>query len=816
MMELNDKTSIKGLIAEMTLEEKLGVLTGASMFTTPALERLGIPSIYYLDGGTGANYMQMVMDIYFRLNPVKDANVTILEGSSYDLGKFGRIINCMMKPALSDSSNENLNKDSEEIKDDIKQIQNELESYVPNGQLPGCFPPGIVFGATWDPNNIYEAGRALGKEAHYYGIDVLLGSPNVNIHRDPLGGRLFEGYSEDPCLVSKLAPEFVKGIQDEGIIANVKHYAANNQETDRRTINEHIPERVLHEIYFPGFKACIQEGGCKSVMSAYNAINGKFCALNKWLLVDILRNEWGFKGFVVSDWGAAYDQIEAWDSGNDVDMPGPRPIDSVVSAVKTGKLDEKKIDESLERYLNIVLETPAMKGRKYTSIDRKGSSKAAYESIKEGMVLLKNNDVLPFSNKSNLCFWGSHSKRFIESGGGSANVYTGESTSMYDTVIEKLGESKVSFEDIRPDTNAVIITATSMGQEGFDRSSFDVDDKEMVMEAIGKAKASNKKIVIILNICGPVDVSDYEADADAILCVFIPGMEGGRAAAEVLLGEINPSGKLPVTFPKKYDDCPSSDNFPGRGKNLWYGEGLLVGYRYYDYRNVEPRYPFGFGLSYTNFKIISAVLLSNKIDLDKEGDNIVLNVIVKNTGHITGKEVVQVYISQKNPTIFKPLKELKAFKKIEIKPGEEKNVEIRLTKKDLESYDDQFKKWQAEPDEYQIMVGTSSQNITHILELDAEGWNPNGFGANSSLSEIYAVPQAMNVLTQFAPVNSITKEEIALALLFKGTESIGKYWKDTIEPKINESIERKEVIFKSFLKEINKYHRSGTPVKRNL
>jgi len=329
-MKFTGKQSIKEIIASMTVEEKLTILTGCSHFKTPALEKYGIPPVYYLDGATGANFIQMVTDIQLASSKPSPEN----------MGELVRIISCLLNPAQIEELDG-------ETRERVDAVNKTLEEYLPGGLLPGCFPPGILLGASWDSDSIYECGKALAREADYYGIDVLLG-PNVNIHRDPLGGRLFEGYSEDPFLVSSLAPAFVKGVQSEGIAANIKHFAANNQETNRSTVNEHIPERALREIYFPGFKACVQEGGGKTVMSAYNAINGEYCAQNRWLLTDVLRGEWGFEGFVVSDWGAAYDQVKALKAGNDVDMPGPRPVDGAARAVKDGELDEAQIDLSLE------------------------------------------------------------------------------------------------------------------------------------------------------------------------------------------------------------------------------------------------------------------------------------------------------------------------------------------------------------------------------------------------------------------------------------------------------------------------------------
>lgn len=799
-MKLTDKSSIEGIIQEMTLEEKLTLLTGESMFKGPEMEKYGIPSVYYLDGGTGANFMQMTMDAYGRLKNITDGGEAIF--SSNIFACLPTIIECLLDPEKEEKLND------PQLKQDVKDMRELMKDYIPNDELPGCFPPGIVFGSSWDPENIYESGRALGKEAHYYNIDVLLGTPNVNIHRDPLGGRLFEGYSEDPYLVSKLAPAFVRGIQDEGIIADVKHFAANNQETDRRTVNEHIPERALQEIYFPGFKACVQDGECKTVMSAYNAINGTYCALNPWLLTDILKKDWGFEGFVVSDWTAAYDQVDAWNAGNDMDMPGPRSIDKVVEAVKEGHLSEEKINESLRRYLNVILEMPVMKGRRYQKLDREGSAKAAYNSVKEAIILLKNeNETLPLDGNKGVCFYGEKSKKFLESGGGSANVITSESTSLYETMKEKLGEDKVTFEEIKENTETVIITVGIVGQEGFDRAEMDIDaaDKEMLKKAIATAKAFGKKIVVILNVCGPVDVSEYVDVVDAMLCVFIPGMEGGHATADALLGEFNPSGKLPITFPKRYRDVPSCGNFPGRNKEVWYGEGIFVGYRYYDYRDIEPQFPFGYGLSYTTFEIGNIKLDKTVLNKDDAEDKITVSCTVKNTGKRIGKEVVQLYIGEENPALVKPPKELKNFCKIEVAPGEEKDISFCVTAKDLESYDEEAGKWVVQPDTYTIYLGNSSRSIAAQVQFQAEGWNPFGITEESPLGALVTVPGALDRLIEFVPKGILSRQMIELQVLFQDTGSLKSYWNSSVAGLLEGSAEEKEALYQKMLRAMNRF-----------
>lgn len=541
-------------------------------------------------------------------------------------------------------------------------------------------------------------GNAVAKEMDVYQVDMVLGSPNVNIHRDPLNGRVFEGYSEDPCLVAKLAPEFVKGIQEEGLIANVKHYAANNQETQRQNINETIPVRALYEIYFPGFEACVREGKVKSLMDAYNKVNGTACAMNKWLLTEVLREEWGFEGLVVSDWGAVYDQVKGIAAGNDLDMPGPRDVKPIVDAVENGTLSMEDLNRAVTKMLEMLLDMPVMKGRRTSVIDREYSRRVAHDCAAEGFVLLKNQDgLLPLSDQVNISFMGERCKKFLESGGGSAMVYTDQSTSLLDVMAEKIGSEHVSFGKITPKEDVVVIAVSAWGQEGKDREAMDVDpeDKAILLAAIKEAKALQKRIVVILNVSGPVDMTEYLEDVDAVLCVFLPGQEGGRVAAEILLGEVNPSGKLPLTFPKKYADCPTYGNFPGCAAEVHYGEGIFVGYRYYEYKGVEPLYAFGYGLSYSNFRIHGLTLSSDTLDMDGDG-RITAMAKVKNISRTAGKEVVQLYIRDVKSTLVKPVKELKAFQKVYLEPGEEKQVCFELSRDMLKSYDNELSQWVAE------------------------------------------------------------------------------------------------------------------------
>ncbi len=790
-VRLTDKQSIPKVIKEMTLEEKASLITGAAPFQSCGIERLGIPSALFLDGGTGINFMQLNQQMFYKYNKKfyntdDSSNTTGMEVFSH----AGRFMNALKNPDI-------LSQEDRQIFDAARA---EMETIKPEGKSPGCFPTGMMLGATWDPETVYECATALGKEASAYKVDVLLGSPNVNIHRDPLNGRLFEGYSEDPCLVAKLAPSFVKGVQEQGVIANVKHFAANNQETDRNEINEHIPVRALHEIYFPGFKACVQKGGVKTVMSAYNKINGESCAMNKWLLTEVLRDQWNFNGFVVSDWGGAYDQVQAAEAGNDVVMPGPRNIQPIIDAVNSGKLSEKVIDKCIENFLQVLIDMPAFKGGRYNDIDKEFSVKASYKAAAEGIVLLKNNDsLLPLDKSSKLVFFGQRSKKFIECGGGSAEIWTDLSSNIYDTSIDKIGETSVSFQAIKNDTDVVVITAGAKGQEGTDRKQMDLDpaDREMLINALKQAKATRKKTVVILNICGPVDMTDWIHEADAVLCVFIPGMEGGHAAADILFGDINPSGKLPLTFPKHYRDCPTYGNFPGELGEVWYGEGIYVGYRYYDFKGVEPLYPFGYGLSYTDFEFKDIRLDTQNVNLDK-GEKVLVKVKVKNTGKMAGKEVVQLYLADEESTLKKPLKELKSFTKIHLEPGEEKEVCLELVNDDFASFDIRMNKWTVEPGYYKILVGNSSKNILQTIRVRITGENPYAYGPDSTIVKVFSDKRAVDVIRRYFKGKVDPVDIVSNDLIFNPDTKLKNIWKerfglfftDITEEEMNKIIEK--------------------------
>lgn len=802
---LTDEESIEKIIGEMSVAEKAACVTGETSFYTRKMEKYEIPATLWLDGGTGYNTNQKFLDTLYQRYAKKCAE----EGHPIDeeqcTARMGGL-----EIVLNDKETwDNRRKLAKEELTDTKF---------------GCYPPGMFLAATWNPEVIEECGHALGKEANARGVDVLLGTPNVNIHRDPLNGRLFEGYSEDPCLVSKLAPSFVKGVQAEGVLADVKHFAANNQETDRMGINEHIPERALREIYFPGFKACV-DAGCKTVMSAYNKINGTPCAQNRWLLKDVLRKEWGFQGCVVSDWSAAYDQAEAAAAGNDLVMPGPRQLKPIIDAVADGSLKEADLDDCVRHVLKAVLQTPTMTGKRLSSYSEEEGIQAAYNAAKEGITLLKNDGVLPLcagsdvkSDDKNSCheagqndrndspctgiaFFGEKSRHMMDSGAGSAQVNTSLTTNVYDCVADIIGTEHVTYEAVNDDTSAIIATVGVGGQEGADRADMGMDpvDRKALDAAIRAGKEKKIPVIVLLNIAGPVDIADWEPDAAAILSLYIPGMEGGRAAADILFGRVNPSGKLPLTFPKYYRDCPTYGNFPGYNSEVWYGEGIYVGYRYYEKKNLPVMYPFGYGLSYTTFEISN---LKVPAEADLESGDLKVSVKIKNTGNCAGSDVIQLYVHDNVSTLDKPYKELKAFRKVSLEAGEEKEVSFTLTRMDFASYDTRLKQWAAEPGEFTLLVGDSSDHTPDQAVVNIRCGNPYGIGPLSDIIKVVSDPKATAIVEKETGVK--LREAAGSYIVFQPLTTFEDIWDKCVRPAMNVSDDEAETALQEIYTEWKK------------
>lgn len=625
-----------------------------------------------------------------------------------------------------------------------------------------AFPVAIMLASTWNPELVEKVGAAMGEEAREYGVDILL-APALNIHRNPLCGRNFEYYSEDPLLSGEMAAAFVKGVQSQGVGACLKHFVANEQETNRFVIDTIVSERALREIYLRGFEIAVKKAKPWVVMSAYNKLNGEYCSESWWLLTKVLRDEWGFDGFVVTDWYAGEDPVKQVEAGNDMIMPGKayqvRPgrkdeVEELVKAVREGRLSEEAIDRSVERVLKVLARTPAFKGYKYSNRpDLEAHAKIAYEAAAEGVVLLKNDGALPLSGDHKVAVFGTGQIETVRGGTGSGWTYPRYVISILDgmrerkiEVDEKLAElhrryieemrqkeeykirtffgqpitprlpqdflSVGDVEEVAERNNVAVIVISRISGEGADRKAEEGDfylakDERSLIEKVSRAfRTRGKKVVAVLNIGAPIEVASWRDLVDAILLVWQAGQETGRVVADTLIGLINPSGKLPDTFPKDYADVPSW-TFPGEPRDnpqrVVYEEGIYVGYRYYDTFGVEPAYEFGFGLSYTKFEYYN-------LHVNLENNKVKVSFDVLNAGHYAGKEVAQVYIKAPKGRLEKPFQELKGFHKTRLlKPGEVERVEIEVDMRSLASFDG--RNWVVEKGEYEVRVGTSSRDI---------------------------------------------------------------------------------------------------------
>ena len=782
---------IKTILEQMTIEEKADMVCGASNFCTADASRYGVPAIRMLDGGTGINYEQLIADLIlsWRTNPRDEEEAWLMK--DFSATEERNVIFDYFRPdKLTEKETKVWKKVREYLKEQfIKNTTNNDTTLAfvemagdaaADIMSPACFPCGMMLGATFNPDVVNQTGHALGREARAYGVSMLLGTPNINIHRDPLGGRLFEGFSEDPCLVAKLAPEYVKGVQAEGVAANIKHFAANNQEKNRQGINETISERALQEIYFPGFRACVEQAQPATVMAAYNKINGTACTANEWLLDGILRKYWGFEGMVVSDWGAVYDPIAALKAGNDLNMPGiTADPEKVVQAVEAGELTEEELDRNVARVLELMdtygsSECYDMSAQYIMDM----SKQAAYKAACEGIVLLKNeNGIFPIQSKgkagndsvfetvsdeevmSGVVLCGSGAIRLYDCGTGSAGITTDKTSSIYEGLIQNGVEVSIGIPAAgkRAGISTYICVARIPGMEGNDRKNMKLAPEDTrILNQMLDLKRENPmvKLGLILNVSGPVDLALWEHELDGIFCIFLPGMEGGHAMADILTGRVNPSGKLPLTFPKKHKDTPTYLNFPGDGYQVNYGEGIYVGYRYYDKKMVEPLYPFGHGLSYSHFEIsneraiadavpVELVYPDGKVDNKKMPvltDSLRIAVDVINQGpeeFSEGMEVVQLYISDPYATISKPVKELKAFKKIRLAYGEREKVTFTLTKEDFASFDSDLHQWVAEEGVYNILIGNSSRNIVCSMPIYLDAKTAYSYSLQTPIKVLY-------------------------------------------------------------------------------
>lgn len=670
----------KNIISKMTLEEKASLCVGKDYWNSENIERLNIPSIKMSDGPHG------------------------------------------LRVQRENGDNLGVNKSEVAI----------------------CFPSSATIANSWDKNVAYKLGKTLGEEAKSENVNIVLG-PGVNIKRSPLGGRNFEYFSEDPYLTGIMATQYVKGLQSNNVGACVKHFAVNNQENRRRTVNVVVDERTLREIYLKAFEMIVKEANPWSVMSAYNKLNGKYCTENE-VLLNILKKEWNFDGIVITDWGAENDRVKGLLAGNELEMPGGRGNgkEEIIQAVKEGKVSEEYLNEIVDRILNIAFKCKVIEHNYNKEEHHEIAMKLAQESI----VLLKNeNNILPI-NKRKIALIGDMAKNPRYQGAGSSTINPYKVENAYDCFIQNeievdyaKGYNRIETDEDKELINQAVEVAKNKDvvilflgltenyeSEGMDRTNLEITKNQIKL--IESIYSVNQNIIVVLSNGAPITM-EWKDKAKAIITGYLGGESGAKAMVNCILGKVNPSGKLAETYPIKLEDTPCFNNFPGTEVSVEYKEAIYVGYRYYDKNNIKVLYPFGYGLSYTTFEYSNLNVKNN-----------IVSFKIKNTGKVKGKEIAQVYVSQCNPTIFKPLKELKGFAKVELESDEEKEVNITLDDSAFQYYNVQNKKWEIESGEYKILVGKSCESIELEckIHIDSKDEKP-----EADFPEVYRNGKIQNV-----------------------------------------------------------------------
>lgn len=667
---------IKGLIEKMTLDEKLHLLTGKNNWETVGVERLGIPSISVSDGPNGLRKVEAVVD--------------------------GKEIS-------------------------VKST---------------CFPTASAMAATWNTELIREIGECLAEECQAESVDILLG-PGVNIKRTPLCGRNFEYFSEDPYLAGELASAYINGVQGKDVGTSLKHYAANNQEYDRHHISSEVDIRALREIYLKPFEIAVKKAKPWTVMCSYNRINGVYGSEHKLLLDDILRKEWGFDGFVVSDWGAVWDRAKSLKASLELAMPYNENHYKVLKrAYDEGKFTDEEINSALERYLKIVFRAYNARSKRIKEYDAGKHHEVAKKAALEAITLLKNDDDILPVNKSKvkkLAIIGEFASMPVIQGGGSAHVQPSKVDAPIDKIRELAQKEGIEVDyaismSVRSQSqynqNSALTLAENADQvimfvgnrntvesEGYDRADMRLAPDEE--NAILQISRRNPNTVVVVQAGSAIDMSGWIDKVKGVLFAWYAGQAGGHAVAEILFGVHSPCGKTAETFPLCLEDTPGYETYPGNGIASWYKESIMVGYRYYDTFDKPVLFPFGHGLSYTQFEYSDLKITP---DIANENDEITVSLSVKNTGKVQGKETVQLYVRDMCSHVLRPDKELKGFAKIDLKPGEKKEVTFKLNRDAFAYYSTAVYDWHVEGGDYKIMVGASSRDIrlTGRIKINAD------------------------------------------------------------------------------------------------
>ncbi|GAA4380980.1 glycoside hydrolase family 3 C-terminal domain-containing protein [Agromyces bauzanensis] len=706
------------VVAALTLEEKASLTSGADFWTTKPVARVGLPAIMLTDGPHGVRKQR------------EDAD---------HLG-------------IGDS--------------------------VP----ATCFPPAVALGSSFDPELLERVGVALGEEARAERVGVLLG-PGINIKRSPLCGRNFEYLSEDPFVSGVLGSALVRGVQTQGVGASLKHFAANNQEADRMRVSADIDERPLREIYLRGFQRVVEDEQPRTVMCSYNRLNGVYTSEDPWLLTRVLRDEWGFEGLVVSDWGAVNDRVTGLAAGLDLEMPGSggRTDAELVAAVRSGVLDERLIDIAARR--NVDLVQKATRGVRQSTgsastpaYDADAHHALAREAAGASIVLLKNDDaVLPLAAGASVAVVGELARTPRYQGAGSSLINPTRLDSALDeiraiagaevpfvagyaddgTMSDELTAEAVSAASAAENVLLFLGVPAALESEGFDRDDLELPAAQLAL--VDAVVAANPRTVVVLSNGGVVRLSGLVERVPAIVEGWLLGQAGGGAIADVLYGVANPSGRLAETIPVRLADSPAYLDFPGEHSHVRYGEGLFVGYRWYDARELEVSYPFGHGLSYTTFAYSSA-------SVEADGAGLTVRVTVTNTGDRDGAEVVQVYTSVPGSAVVRAPRELKGFAKVTLAAGQSRSVEVRVRRADLAYWDTRVDAWIVEGGAYTVEVGASSRDIRTTVPVEVEG-DPVRIplAPESSMGEVMAHPAASQVIQRALAASGDTTTNALMA-----------------------------------------------------
>lgn len=613
----------------------------------------------------------------------------------------------------------------------LRKTQNTESMDVEENVPATCFPPAAGMACSWNPELVERVGEAMGEECIQEQVAVILG-PGVNIKRNPLGGRCFEYWSEDPYLAGHTAVGIVKGVQSKGVGTSLKHFAANNQETDRLRISATISPRAMREIYLPAFEYIVKTAQPWTVMCSYNKINGVFSSQNRWLLTDVLRGEWGFKGIVMSDWGAVSDRVAALNAGLNLEMPPSNTDNQIVAAAKDGRIPATQLDEMAQGMIDLVAKARPAMSRDGYQYDMDAHNEVARQAAVESMVLLKNEDAtLPVAKGAKIAVIGEFARTPRYQGAGSSLINPTKLTSFLDALEERGVAADFApgftLDDAAQDPALTEQAVTAAQQadvvllflglpsayesEGFDRTTLDIPAKQV--EVLDAVAAANPNVAVVLS-NGSVVSMPWRGRAKAILETWLLGQAGGAALADVIFGDETPSGKLAQTIIDDVNDDPSAMNWPGEEGHVDYGEGVFVGYRYHDTFRKQVTYPFGYGLSYATFDVHDATVA-------KTGPRTAeVTVTVTNTSDVAGAETVQVYVAPPKAKVARPVHELKGFAKVALEPGESKNVTIALDDRAFAYWSERFDDWHVEGGTYTVEVGVSSRDIISRLDVEID------------------------------------------------------------------------------------------------